>query len=119
AENWSAPMKAVELEHPTGETLTAYGLGQLGEEELAAIDSHLADCAICREVVEGVVPDTLLNLLRSAGTETDSTDGSARARSNGDGAAPTDHPVLAAAVPAALTNHPRYRVGTLLGVGGM
>ena len=102
-------MNAVQLDHPPGPTLTAYGLGQLSEEELAGIDGHLADCAVCRQVVEGVVPDTLLSLLRSAATEPDSTEGMAESVAK----AP------AAAVPPALTNHPRYRVGALLGVGGM
>ena len=62
-------MNAVQLEHPPGPMLTAYGLGQLSEEELAGIDNHLASCQVCRQVVEGVVPDTLLSLLRSAATE--------------------------------------------------
>ena len=66
------------------EVLTAYGLGQLSEEELAGIDGHLATCAVCRQVVEGVAPDTLLTLLRSAATEPDSTEWLTRGESGGD-----------------------------------
>ena len=65
-------MNAVMQEHPSGSVLTAYSLGQLGEDDLVGVDGHLADCDVCRQVVEGVVPDTLLSLLRSAATEPDS-----------------------------------------------
>jgi predicted anti-sigma-YlaC factor YlaD len=68
-------MNVLELEHPTGAVLSAYGLGQLNEEELAGIDEHLASCAACRLVVQGVAPDTFLMLLRSAATEPDSSAG--------------------------------------------
>jgi tRNA A-37 threonylcarbamoyl transferase component Bud32 len=114
-------MNALELEHPTGEMLIAYGLGQLKEEELAGIDGHLANCAVCRQVVEGVAPDTLLNLLCSAATEPHSTEWVAGAEAGGEAAGPGESGVTAppAAVPSALMNHPRYRVGELLGVGGM
>ena len=113
-------MNAVMQEHPPGSVLTAYSLGQLGEEELAGIDGHLADCAVCRQVVEGVVPDTLLSLLRSAATEPDSTENV----NPGDGlrgfGVPQPRPRAAnERPPEALANHPRYRVGELLGVGGM
>ncbi len=95
-------MTAVELEHPTGSVLTAYSLGELGESELAGIDAHLAECEVCRQVVEGVAPDTLVALLRSADTDVVKSEAPK-------GATP----------PAALNGHPRYRVGELLGVGGM
>src|SRR5262245_8650845 len=105
-------MNAVQLEHPSGTLLTAYGLGQLAEEELAGIDSHLATCDVCRQVVEGVVPDTLLSLLRSAATEPDSIEANS--------VPPESHtPTPPAALPTALIEHPRYRLGNLLGVGGM
>ncbi len=120
-------MNAVMQEHPSGSVLTAYSLGQLGEEDLAGIDGHLADCGVCRQVVEGVVPDTLLSLLRSAATEPDSTGNVAGVevlRNPGEGlrgfGVPQPRPRDANDLPpAALANHPRYRVGELLGVGGM
>ena len=145
-------MNAVELEHPTGAVLSAYGLGQLNEEELAGIDEHLAGCAACRQVVQGVAPDTFLMLLRSAATEPDSSagavsEGVAGAEDGGVAGAevlrspgavsnalrgfgvPQPRPRAAPRVgprgeavvepPPALSDHPRYRVGDLIGVGGM
>jgi tRNA A-37 threonylcarbamoyl transferase component Bud32 len=114
-------MNAVQLEHPSGELLIAYGLGRLREEELAGIDAHLANCTVCRQVVEGVAPDTLLNLLCSAATEPHSTEWVAGAEPGGEaaGLAESGFTASAAVVPSALTNHPRYRVGELLGIGGM
>ena len=112
-------MNAAQLEHPTGNLLIAYGLGQLGEQDLAGLDGHLANCELCRQVVEGVAPDTLLNLLRSAATEPDSTEWVAESESRASGLAGSGSISSLAAVPSALTNHPRYRVGELLGVGGM
>jgi len=97
-------MNAIDIDHPTGTVLTAYSLGQLNEGELAAIDGHLAECAVCRQVVDGVPPDTLLSLLRSAATDTDKTE---------------PHGPSSQPAPPALLEHPRYRVGELLGVGGM
>ena len=82
--------------------LTAYSLGQLSEPDLVDIDGHLAECAVCRQVVEGVAPDTLVALLRSADTDVVKSEGK-----------------MGATPPAALNGHPRYRVGELLGVGGM
>ncbi len=107
----------IALEHPPGSVLVAYGLGQLADAELASIDVHLADCPECRQVVEGVVPDTLLTLLRSAATDADSIS-SADLAPNG----VTQHHLpndASVAPPAELLAHPRYRVGDLLGVGGM
>jgi eukaryotic-like serine/threonine-protein kinase len=114
-------MNAVKLEHPPGEVLIAYGLGQLKEEELAGIDGHLANCAVCRQVVEGAAPDTLVNLLCSAATEPHSSEWVAAAESGGEAAGLAASGVTSPPVPAptALMNHPRYRVGELLGIGGM
>src|SRR6478736_5300439 len=65
-------MNALELDHPNDSLLTAFGLGQLGEDELVAINEHLAVCADCRQAVEKVAHDTFLTLLHSAATEPDS-----------------------------------------------
>jgi tRNA A-37 threonylcarbamoyl transferase component Bud32 len=112
-------MNNVQLTHPAGERLAAFGLGQLTDDELADIESHLAHCDACRRVAEDVADDTLVALLRSTATEPDSF--------TADGPAPSapatasESPAVAAApgLPAALADHPRYRVLELVGVGGM
>src|SRR4051794_22047101 len=65
-------MNTLALEHPSGSVLVAYGLGQVDEIELADIDRHLAECDLCRKVVEGVPPDSFLTLLLATDTEPDS-----------------------------------------------
>jgi WD40 repeat protein len=99
-------MNAV-LDHPDAERLTAFGLGQLDETDSAVIEGHLADCPACRTAVEAAADDSLVSLLRSAAGQP-RTEGLASA---GESAGP--------GVPAALEDHPRYRVRELLGVGGM
>ena len=54
------------LEHPTADALTAFGLGKLGARIAAAIESHIADCAACRGIVDGSPPDEIVLLLRAA-----------------------------------------------------
>ena len=114
-------MTIVEQEHLTDSMLIALGLGQLNDEELAGIDDHIAECSACCQVAAGVAPDTVLTLLRSAATETDKIEGndfvyvpSRTALHAGSGS-----PGPETAPPPALTEHPRYRLGELLGVGGM
>lgn len=117
-------MNDVELAHPTSTQLAAFGLGQLTEGELAKIEGHLAHCIACREAAESVADDTLIALLRSAATEPASIERRDVTEPQ-TGQQPTatalDATAIApqAGVPTALTDHPRYRVGELLGVGGM
>jgi hypothetical protein len=114
-------MTIVEQEHLTDSMLIALGLGQLNDEELAGIDDHIAECSACCQVAAGVAPDTVLTLLRSAATETDKIEGNDYVH------VPSRTALYAAsgsldpesAPPPALTEHPRYRLGELLGVGGM
>jgi len=42
-------MTIAQLEHPPGPVLVAYGLGERGEFDVAELDSHLAECAECRQ----------------------------------------------------------------------
>jgi hypothetical protein len=113
-------MSDLQIEHPTGERLTAFGLGQLPDAELAEVEAHLAHCTACRQAAEGVADDTLIALLRSAATEPDSL-----AREDGPQAPTQTAPGSARAagvdvgLATALADHPRYRVHALLGVGGM
>jgi hypothetical protein len=112
-------MSDVQLTHPAGERLAAFGLGQLTDDELADIESHLAHCDACRRLAEDVADDTLVALLRSAATEPDSfviespPPGAPATAPEGSAVAPDT------GLPAALADHPRYRVLELIGVGGM
>ena len=114
-------MTIAEHEHPTDSMLIAIGLGQLNDEELADIDDHIAKCAACCQVVEEVAPDTLLTLLRSAATETDKIEGNGFVHMPSRTAlhAVSGSPAIQTVPPTELTKHPRYRLGELLGVGGM
>jgi HEAT repeat protein len=114
-------MSSVERDHPNESILIAAGLGQLNQEEFADVEGHLAQCPACCQVVEGVAPDTLLALLRSTATETDPVEGNGAAPALSRTALHTPSVSAApeTAPPAALAEHPRYRVGELLGVGGM
>src|SRR5438067_1111185 len=98
--------------HPVKADLTAFGCGRLAPESAAVVEAHLADCDDCARNL-GVLPaDRLEALLRPAsasGASLVETD----AGTDVEDGAPLPE------VPAALTEHPRYRVRRLLGHGGM
>jgi serine/threonine protein kinase/WD40 repeat protein len=98
--------------HPSPELVQAYRSGKLPPVEAASIGEHLALCPTCRaaanpsesETVTPPAADPFATQLHRP--EEDKTlDG-----------LPTANP---AHVPAALVDHPRYRVLQLLGTGGM
>jgi hypothetical protein len=100
-------MKPTAPPHPPADALAAFVSGRVPEEAAVAISLHLAGCATCRTVVDGLPPDTLLSLLRKGADPA-----SAAATLAPAPAAPAD-------VPVELADHPRYRVLGLLGSGGM
>jgi hypothetical protein len=112
-------MNEVDLSHPSPDQLAAFVAGRLGDIEVSAIETHLADCTTCSRVLQGLPPDTLVALLRDPATlpvqswPADSSDPPAAAPMSPP--APPSQPE----VPAALADHPRYRVVGLLGLGGM
>src|SRR4051812_28058997 len=74
-------------------SVTSVFLGRLSDMESAIIESHLADCLDCCNLLEGLdAPDASLSKLQTAGRRADA------------GFAP--HGV----VPPELHDHPRYRV---------
>jgi serine/threonine protein kinase len=95
----------------------AFAQGRLSDEGLVQLSAHLDDCVECRQTVEGIADDTLVSLLRAAHTEP----------KRDELASPTEAVTLppvgpaqtSPGLPAELTDHPRYRVQELLGVGGM
>src|SRR6516165_8667480 len=62
-------MSDTPLNHPTVEELRALSVGQLGDEELARVSAHLADCpACCRRIDELGSDDPLLARLQRSRT---------------------------------------------------
>lgn len=95
--------------HPSFDQLVAFDRGLLAVEEWPAVDSHVAACGRCCEKLEELPDDYLMALLRDP---PDLAELPSR-RSAAD-VADADE-----AIPAALLDHPRYRVLALLGRGGM
>ncbi len=91
--------------HPSPELLRRFANGELIGPEADAVESHVAACARCCETLRGQGTDGFLDRVRAAG----------------DAIAPAvvDRPAPQLEVPAALRDHPRYRVVELLGRGGM
>jgi WD40 repeat protein len=99
-------MRETSVYHPSPERLSAFGLGQLSEAESAEVEAHIEGCAACRAAVASVTPDTLVGLLHGGNTARDPSPAeSVQAE------APPGPPELA--------DHPRYRILSLLGSGGM
>lgn len=87
------------------EQLAAYGSGRLPLQEVAALEAHLAECERCRTELDGLPADSLVDLLRATQPHPTSR------LSHEDRSPPR--------VPAALAEHPRYRLIACQGEGGM
>jgi serine/threonine protein kinase len=96
------------LTHPTPQQLAAFGLGKLPERAAALVAGHLEVCAVCRQVVADLPPDSFLGKVRAAGP------GGLPSRA---GRPATPDP--SASVPPELASHPRFRILRELGRGGM
>jgi anti-sigma factor ChrR (cupin superfamily) len=53
-------------DHPSEEALRTYAAGCLEPAEAADLESHLAACTSCCDLVAGTAPDSFLTLLRLA-----------------------------------------------------
>jgi serine/threonine protein kinase/tetratricopeptide (TPR) repeat protein len=112
-------------QHPPRERLAAFQAGRLAPEDAAALAQHLAACPQCRKWLPAVDQETLPPAGASAAV-TDRANTISMER-------PADQnvhqvstlgleavqPSTPEDVPAALADHPRYRVLQLLGFGGM
>src|SRR5437660_12852969 len=59
-------MNATQANHPTDQTLSSYGLGQLDDATAEAVNQHLESCPACRRRVAELSSDSFLGRLRDA-----------------------------------------------------
>jgi serine/threonine protein kinase/tetratricopeptide (TPR) repeat protein len=128
--------------HPDAAILALFAAGQLRDAQMAQLEEHLAECAVCLAAMEQIPEDPMVRVLRDFGSqivgpssETWETtppgkdagpvlevEESARALSGDRDSAQSfrsDKDVAAGHLPRDLTEHPRYRVKSLLSRGGM
>jgi WD40 repeat protein len=86
----------------------------LDEAEVDSVHAHLASCQTCRSIVESLPDDALASLVRAAAGSPSLNATPADERTWSEVASDPDD-----VVPAELADHPRYRIGELLGRGGM
>ncbi len=121
-------MPVAEVRHPRHELLVAFGRGQLGPEESAAVERHVSDCDVCSRKLVETADDSFVALLRAvAGRARESVSGAVGTVP--EAKVPAAVPVASRSVPAAapvaslvpdeLASHTRYRVLGELGRGGM
>ncbi|VTR91879.1 serine threonine protein kinase : Serine/threonine protein kinase OS=Pirellula staleyi (strain ATCC 27377 / DSM 6068 / ICPB 4128) GN=Psta_4559 PE=3 SV=1: Pkinase: DJ-1_PfpI [Gemmata massiliana] len=97
---------------PRAETLAAFARGDLSSTELAGVADHVAGCTACGEALKFVPEDSLADLARAAVAVPPTVKSVVGIVSAG----PT---VKSDKIPPALANHPRYRIISELGAGGM
>ncbi len=100
-----------EQPHLTIGQLRAFSLGELSDEEFAAVESHLAHCDECCQQLSLQPENTLLALAREVATIDNSNRGQANVGS--------EKQVSSYEIPTDLENHPRYKILEQIGVGGM
>ena len=102
--------------HPNPQQLQAFSAGRLNDDEADWIEQHLLKCASCLDLLQasddysaGSGTDPLLAALRKVH----------RAAEDPLSAVDAPEAPSTAEIPAALEDHPRYRIDRLLGNGGM
>ncbi|MDB5326673.1 MAG: serine/threonine protein kinase [Phycisphaerales bacterium] len=102
--------------HPSPQQLQAFSTGRLESDDADWIEQHLLHCATCLDLLQAsddhpvtTEEDPLLAALRRAH----------RAASDPLSAVDPADATSADEIPAALQDHPRYRIDRLLGNGGM
>ena len=97
--------------HPSAAQLRRFGLGRLDDEQMELVSEHVAYCDSCCQKLEQVHDDTLVELCKAAGAET-----AVEGLTVLDDASLKD---AKGALEDAFRDHPRYRLRSPLGHGGM
>ncbi|MFN0017545.1 MAG: protein kinase domain-containing protein [Pirellulaceae bacterium] len=95
--------------HPSSAELHSFAHGRLPVKEMEVVERHIAHCDSCCKVLENVPEDTLVQMAREAATEAFR----AGAAVTSPGASPNQ------TIPPELTEHQRYKILGLVGLGGM
>src|SRR5262245_24068186 len=97
--------------HPTPETLAAFARGDLPPAELETVAEHIGTCNECCAVIRGLSDGAIGSLVRAAGAKC---------------FAPPNPPAAAVpsvthadTIPPELADHPRYKILSEIGAGGM
>jgi serine/threonine-protein kinase len=98
---------------PKPETLAAFARGDLPAQQLAAIAEHVGACEACCCALQRVPNDSLAALARAAAVAPSTVP------SAGPPAAIPPSRLPADRMPAGFADHPRYRIISELGAGGM
>ena len=106
--------------HPDLGQLAAFDLGQLTSAQSSTIEDHISRCETCRQQLEALPDDPLVELLRACAGMRNSHEVNNNL---------VDAPVLCGRavtavpqrpeIPPALAAHPRYRILGFVGAGGM
>ncbi|MBM3983559.1 MAG: hypothetical protein FJ304_25465 [Planctomycetes bacterium] len=98
---------------PKSETLAAFARGNLAATELADVAEHVGACAACAGALKLVPEDTLAGLARAAAAAPHTV------QSGTSGVLASGKSLASEKVPAGFVDHPRYRIVSELGAGGM
>jgi serine/threonine protein kinase/putative intracellular protease/amidase len=102
-------MPAELQDHPTSAALQSFAHGRLPAKEMEVVEQHIAQCDSCCKVLESVPEDTLVQMAREAATEA--------FRAGEAVTSPGTGPKQS--IPSELTEHSRYKILGLVGLGGM
>jgi serine/threonine-protein kinase len=98
---------------PAPETLAAFARGDLTATELATVAEHVGVCEACCRALKFVPEDSLAGLARAAAAAPETLNSGPPAATG------ASSEVAENQVPAGFVDHPRYRVLSRLGAGGM
>ncbi|MEW4561087.1 serine/threonine-protein kinase [Bremerella sp. JC770] len=106
-------MNETNATHPTRIELESFFHGTLDEPDRQRIEDHIGKCDSCCDVLRTIPHDPLVERIHAATSSID--DGLTPVA----GTTPAFREEDAGTIPAALLDHPRYRIIRLLGQGGM